>query len=131
MFWDTDYADLFAPPGSGRRSVPATQMAAVKTLHALHDYSNREAAEAIRFDVLWKAAIGTALDDPGFDSSTLVYWRRIAKSAPPRRVNDGLKKVVEQTGILTGLQRRAVHPTILADAVATQDMVTQLIPAVR
>src|SRR5881392_2233634 len=132
VFPDADYADLFAPPGVGRPSLPATQMAAVMTLQALHDYSDRETAEAVRFDVRWKAAIGAALDDPGFDPSTLVYWRkRIAKSARPHRVNDAVKTVAEQTGILRGRRRRAVDSTILADAVATQDTVTQLISAIR
>src|SRR6516162_8440641 len=132
LFPDEDYADLFAPAGKGRPSVPATQMAAVLTLQALHDYSDRETAEAVRFDVRWKAAIGAALDDPGFDPSTLVYWRkRIAKSERPHRVNDAVRKVVEQTGILRGRRRRAVDSTILADSVATQDTVTQLISAIR
>src|ERR1700757_5501853 len=70
VFPDADYADLFAPPGFGRPSVPATQMAAVMTLQALHDYSDRETAEAVRFDVRWKAAIGASLDDPGVAPST-------------------------------------------------------------
>ncbi len=132
VFPDEDYADLFAPPGLGRPSVPATQMAAVMTLQALHDFSDREAAEAVRFDVRWKVAIGVSLDDKGFDPSTLVYWRnRIAKSARPHRVNDAVRKVVEQTGILKGRRRRAVDSTILADAVATQDTVTQLVSAIR
>ena len=132
VFPDADYADLFAPPGFGRPSVPATQMAAVMTLQALHDYSDRETAEAVRFDVRWKAAIGASLDDPGFDPSTLVYWRRrIARSARPQRINDAVKKVVEQTGVLTGRRRRAVDSTILADAVATQDTITQLVSAIR
>jgi IS5 family transposase len=132
VFPDEDYADLFAPPGVGRPSIPATRMAAVLTLQVLHDYSDREAAEAARFDVRWMAAIGAALDDAGFDPSTLVYWRnRIAKSQRPHRVNDAVKKVIGQTGVLTGRRRRAVDSTILADAVATQDTVTQLISAVR
>jgi Transposase domain (DUF772)/Transposase DDE domain len=132
VFPDADYADLFAPPGFGRPSIPATQMAAVLTLQALHDYSDREAAEAVRFDVRWKVAIGAPLDDPGFDPSSLVYWRRrIAKSARPHRVNDAVRKVIEQTGVLKGRRRRAVDSTILADAVATQDTVTQLVAAVR
>jgi hypothetical protein len=38
MFPDADYADLFAPPGVGRPSLPATRMAAVLTLQVLHDY---------------------------------------------------------------------------------------------
>ena len=132
VFCDADYADLFAPPGLGRPSIPATQMAAVLTLQVLHDYSDRETAEAVRFDVRWKVAIGAALDDAGFDPSTLVYWRnRIARSQRPHRVNDAVRKVAEQTGILRGRRRRAVDSTILADAVATQDTVTQLISAIR
>ena len=132
VFPDEDYADLFAPPGKGRPSVPATQMAAVLTLQALHGYSDRETAEAVRFDVRWKAAIGAALDDPGFDPSTLVYWRRrLAASGRPHRVDDAVRKVVEETGILRGRRRCAVDSTILDDAVATQDTVTQLVSAIR
>jgi hypothetical protein len=131
VFPDADYADLFAPPGVGRPSLPATQMAAVLALQALCDFSDRETAEAVRFDVRWKVAIGAAVDDAGFDPSSLVYWRnRIAKSARPHRVNDAVKKIVEATGVLAGRQR-AVDSTILADAVATQDTVTQLVSAVR
>ncbi|MGH3658875.1 MAG: transposase, partial [Micromonosporaceae bacterium] len=132
VFPDAEYADLFAPPGVGRPSLPATQMAAVLALQALCDFSDRETAEAVRFDVRWKVAIGAAVDDAGFDPSSLVYWRnRIAKSTRPHRVNDAVKRIVEETGVLTGRRRRAVDSTILADAVATQDTVTQLVSAIR
>ena len=132
VFPDADYADLFAPPGFGRPSLPATQMAAVLALQALHDYSDRETAEAVRFDVRWKVAIGAPLDDPGFDPSSLVYWRkRIARSARPHRVNEAVRKIVAETGVLKGRRRRAVDSTILADAVATQDTITQLVSAIR
>ncbi len=132
VFPDADYADLFAPPGVGRPSLPATQMAAVLTLQALHDYSDRETAEAVRFDVRWKVAIGSSLDDGGFDPSSLVYWRnRIAKSERPHRVNDAVRKVIGETGVLKGRRRRAVDSTILADGVATQDTLTQLVAAIR
>jgi hypothetical protein len=132
VFPDADYADLFAPPGAGRPSLPATQMAAVLTLQALHDYSDRETAEAVRFDVRWKVAIGSSLDDAGFDPSSLVYWRnRIARSKRPHRVNDAVKKVIQETGVLKGRRRRAVDSTILADGVSTQDTVTQLVSAIR
>ena len=75
---------------------------------------------------------GAPLDDPGFDPSSLVYWRnRIAKSARPDRINDAVRKIVAETGVLRGRRRRAVDSTILADAVATQDTVTQLVAAIR
>ncbi len=132
VFPDADYADLFAPPGVGRPSLPATRMAAVLTLQVLHDYSDRETAEAARFDVRWKVATGAPLDDPGFHPSSLVYWRnRIAKSQRPDRISDAVSKVVRETGVLRGRRRRAVDSTILADAVATQDTVTQLVSAIR
>ena len=132
VFPDADYADLFAPLGVGRPSLPATRMAAILALQTLHDYSDRETAEAVRFDVRWKVACGLAIDDQGFDPSSLVYWRnRIAKSQRPHRVNDAVRKIMEQTGVLKGRRRRAVDSTILADGVATQDTVTQLVSAIR
>ena len=98
----------------------------------LHDYSDAEAAEAARCDLRWKAACGFPLDHEGFDPSTLVYWRRrIAGSARPDRISDAVRKIVAETGVLKGRRRRAVDSTILADAVATQDTVTQLVAAIR
>ena len=130
VFPDADYADLFA--AFGRPSLLATRMAAVLALQSLHDFSDRETAEAVRFDVRWKVACGLAIDDAGFDPSSLVYWRgRIARSGRPHRVNEAIRLIVEQTGVLAGRRRRAVDSTILADAVATQDTVTQLVSAIR
>src|SRR5215207_613190 len=131
LFPDEEFADLFCSD-RGRPSIPATVMAAVMCLQTLHDYSDRETAEAVRYDMRWKVAIGASLVDEGFDASTLVYWRRrLARSERPHRINDAVKKIVEETGVLGGRRRRAVDSTILADAVATQDTVTQLISAVR
>ncbi len=131
LFADEDFADLF-PSGRGRPSVPASVMASVMVLQVLHDYSDAEAAEAARCDLRWKAACGFPLDHGGFDPSTLVYWRRrLAASKRPHRIGDAVRKVIEQTGVLKGRRRRAVDSTILADAVATQDTITQLIAAVR
>ena len=64
VFPDAEYADLFAPPGVGRPSLPATRMAAIMTLQALHDYSDRETAEAVRSGVRWMVAIGAAVGEP-------------------------------------------------------------------
>lgn len=131
LFPDEGYADLFTP-GVGRPSLPATRMAAVLTLQALHDLSDRECAEAVRCDLRWKVACGLSLLDEGFDPSSLTYWRRrIARSRRPHRINDAVRQVIEQTGVLRGRRRRAVDSTILDDAVATQDTVTQLIGAIR
>jgi hypothetical protein len=42
-----------------------------------------------------------------------------------------VRQVVTETGILRGRRKRAVDSTILADALATQDTITQLIAAIR
>jgi IS5 family transposase len=131
LFGDEDFADLF-PSGKGRPSVPASVMASVMVLQVLHDFSDAETAEAARCDLRWKAACGFPLDHAGFDPSTLVYWRRrLAKSDRPHRVSDAVRKVIAETGVLKGRRRRAVDSTVLADAVATQDTVTQLVAAIR
>jgi Transposase DDE domain/Transposase domain (DUF772) len=131
VFPDDDFADLFRS-GLGRPSMPAPVAATILTLQTLLDLSDAEAAEAARCDLRWKVATGMALDDKGFHPSTLTYWRRrLAKSARPHRINEAVRKVVDETGILRGRHRRAVDSTILADAVATQDTITQLVAAVR
>ena len=131
LFPDQEFADLFLS-GRGRPSLPAPVAAAVLTLQALYDLSDAETAEAARCDLRWKVATGMALDDKGLHPSTLTYWRqRLARSARPHRINDAVKKVVAETGIVAGRRRRVVDSTILADAVATQDTVTQLVAAVR
>jgi Transposase DDE domain/Transposase domain (DUF772) len=107
-------------------------MASVMVLQALHDYSDAEAAEAARCDLRWKAACGFPLDHAGFDPSTLVYWqRRLATSGRPHRISDAVRRVITETGVLAGRRRRAVDSTILADAVATRDTITQLVAAIR
>src|SRR6266498_2731393 len=131
LFADEEFADLF-PSGRGRPSLPAPVAAAILTLQSLHDLSDAETAEAARCDLRWKVAVGMALDDGGFHPSTLTYWRqRLARSGRPHRINDAVRRVVEETGVLAGRRRRAVDSTILADAVATQDTITQLIAAIR
>lgn len=131
LFSDNEFEDLF-PSGKGRPSIPASVMASILVLQTLHDLSDRETAEAARCDLRWKVATGMALDDKGFDPSTLVYWRkRLAKSDRPHRINEAVRAVVAETGVVRGRGKRAVDSTILADAVATQDTITQLVSAIR
>jgi transposase len=125
------FADLF-PSGRGRPSVPPEVMASVIVLQTLHGLSDREAAEAVRFDLRWKAACGMAIDAAAFHPSTLTYWRRrLADSDRPHRIFEVVREVIIETGVLAGRNRRALDSTVLDDAVARQDTVTQLIAAVR
>jgi len=131
LFPDELFADLF-PSRRGRPSFPADVIASVLVLQTLHGLSDTEAAEAVTFDLRWKAACGLAVTAKGFHPTVLTYWRRrLAASERPNRIFDVVKTVVAETGVLTGRTRRALDSTVLDDAVATQDTVTQLIAAIR
>jgi hypothetical protein len=131
LFPEQMFADLF-PSRQGRPSVPAEVMASVITLQALHGMSDNETVDAVTFDLRWKAACGLPVTATAFHSTTLTYWRRrLAASNRPDRIFEAVKTVVAATGVLTGKTRRALDSTILDDAVATQDTVTQLIGAIR
>jgi hypothetical protein len=126
LFPDELFADLFKV--GGRPSIPAEVIASVIVLQTLHGLSDSEAAEAVTFDLRWKAACGLAVTATGFHPTTLTYWRRrLAHSDRPNRIFDVVRQVVAETGVLTGKTRRALDSTVLDDAVATQDTVTQLI----
>jgi IS5 family transposase len=131
LFPDGMFTDLF-PSQQGRPSVPADVMATVITLQALHGLSDSETVDAVTFDLRWKAACGLPITAAAFHPTTLTYWRRrLAGSAEPNRIFDTVRAVVAETGALKGKTRRALDSTILDDAVATQDTVTQLIAAIR
>src|SRR6516162_2919148 len=131
LFPDGFTADLF-PSRTGRPSLPADLVGSVLVLKELHDLSDVQTAEALKFDIRWKVACGRSLTQMSFDPSTLVYWRRrIAASGRPDRVFDAVAEVIAQTGILAGRRKRCVDSTVFDDAVATQDTVTQLMAAIR
>jgi hypothetical protein len=131
LFPDDAFEDLF-PSGRGRPSVPADVIAAVMVLQTLHNLSDRETADAVTFDLRWKAACGFALTQTAFHPTVLTYWRRrLAASERPHRIFEAVSEVIAKSGALSGRKRRALDSTILEDAVARQDTVTQLIAQIR
>lgn len=131
LFPDELFADLF-PSGRGRPSIPGEVVASVIVLQSLHGLSDREAVDALTFDLRWKAACGYPVDAKAFDASSLTVWRaRLAASQRPQRIFEVVREVIAETGAVKGRARRALDSTILDDAVARQDTVTQLVAQVR
>lgn len=131
LFPQALFEDLF-PSGRGRPSIPVDIAASILVLQAMYGLSDRETMAAVRTDLRWKVACGLPVGHAGFDASVLTYWRRrLAASTRPNRIFEAVKAVVAQTGALTGKTRRALDSTVLDDAVATQDTVTQLIAVIR
>ncbi|HUY43340.1 MAG TPA: IS1182 family transposase [Acidimicrobiales bacterium] len=131
LFPDEMFEDLFLSK-RGRPSIPADTVASVMVLQALEGLSDRDAARALTDRISWKVACGLALDEEGFDYSVLTYWRsRLRNSHRPERIFEAVRSVIGATGVLRGKTRRALDSTLLDDAVATQDTVTQLVAAIR
>lgn len=125
------FADMYPSP-NGRPSMPPQVLAAAVVLQALHGLSDFETVQELRCDLRWKAACGLGLYDTGFDPSLLAYFRRrLSRSRDPQRIFTAVRAVVAETGVLNGRVRRALDSTVLDDAVATQDTVTQLVAAIR
>ena len=68
LFPDDMFEDLFTS-GRGRPSVPGEVVATVMVLQSLEGLSDRDAAGALRTNIVWKVAAGLALDDEGIN-----YW---------------------------------------------------------
>ena len=101
-------------------------------LQALEGRSDREAIDALRTDLRWKVAAGLPLDHEGFHPTVLTLWRnKLRASESPERIFDAVRAVVAETGVLAGKTPRALDSTLLDDAVATQDTVTQLVSMIR
>lgn len=131
LFPDEMFADLFAS-GRGRPSVPAEVIATVMVLQALEGRSDRDAIDQLRTNIAWKVAAGRPLTDEGFHPTVLTLWRnKLRASEHPERIFDAVRAVIAETGVLRGKTRRAIDSTVLDDAVATQDTVTQLISSIR
>jgi IS5 family transposase len=131
LFPDDLFSELF-PSDRGRPSIPGEVMASAMLLQELEVLSDRQAADALRQNIAWKVACGLALDDEGVHFTVFTYWRsRLRKAGRPDLIKEAVAAVIAQTGVLAGRRRRALDSTVLADAVRTQDTVTQLIWAIR
>lgn len=131
LFPGVMFADMY-PSTNGRPSLPPQVLAATVVLQSLYGLSDFETVQELRCDLRWKAACGLGLHDTAFDPSLLTYFRRrLQRSSDPNRLFTKVREVVAATGVLKGKQRRALDSTVLDDAVATQDTVTQLVAAIR
>ena len=131
LFPDELFADLF-PSRRGRPSQPADVVATVLVLQSLEGLSDRDALQALATDLRWKVAAGLAITDAGFHPTVLTLWRnKLRSSERPERIFDAVRDVIAETNVLANKTRRALDSTLLDDAVATQDTVTQLVSMIR
>jgi transposase len=128
---DSDFADCYAA-GRGRPSIPPSTLAKVVLLAYRCGLSDRQAMEAVSFDLRWKVALGLPLDHEGFHPTSLVKFRaRLLLHGKERVVFERSLALARELGVLEEAVEQVVDSTPMLGAAATQDTVTLVRSGVR
>jgi transposase len=128
---DADFADCYSQR-CGRPSIPPSTLARILLLAYRCGLSDRQAMEAVRFDLRWKVALGLPLDHAGFHPTSLVKFRaRLLLHGKERVVFERSLELARELGLLTEAVEQVVDSTPMLGAAATQDTVTLVRSGVR
>src|SRR6266851_6585526 len=128
---DGDFADCYAE-GSGRPSIPPSTLAKILLLAYRCGLSDRQAMEAVRFDLRWKVALGLPVDHPGFHPTSMVRFRaRLLLHGKERLVFERSLELASELGLLSGRAEQILDSTPMLGAAAVQDTVTLVRSRVR
>src|SRR5215216_837931 len=128
---DQDFADCYSER-QGRPSIPPSTLAKLMLLQYRTGLSDREAMEAVQWDLRWKAALELPVDHGGWDPSSLTRFRaRLMLHGKERLVLENSLKLAEQLGLLDAPAEQIVDSTPMLGASATQDTVRLVRSGVR
>src|SRR5712691_11495533 len=128
---DGDFADCYAE-GRGRPSIPPSTLAKILLLACRCGLSDRQAMEAVRFDLRWKVALGLPLDHEGFHPTSLVKFRaRLLLHGKERVVFERSLELASELGLISGQVEQILDSTPMLGAAAVQDTATLVRSAVR
>src|SRR5919204_2123957 len=128
---DADFADCYSER-RGRPSIPPSTLAKILLLAYRCGLSDREAMEAVRFDLRWEVALGLPLDHEGFRPTSLVKFRaRLLLHGKERVVFERSLALARELGLLEEAVEQVVDSTPMLGAAATQDTVTLVRSGVR
>ena len=131
LFSDDDLKELYCLD-NGRPSLPPSLMSGVLLLQFYDDVSDEEAVERLQFDLRWKVALHLPLDYPGFDPSSLTYFRRrLVEHGRERYAFDRLVAVGRAAGFIPDTVTLLIDATPVKGAGAVQDTYTLLRKGVR
>src|SRR5437867_5999277 len=128
---DGDFADCYAE-GRGRPSIPPSTLAKILLLAYRCGLSDRQAMEAVRFDLRWKVALCLPLDHEGFHPTSLVRFRaRLLLHGKERLVFERSLELATELGLISGRAEQILDSTPMLGAAAVQDTATLVRCAVR
>lgn len=131
LFSDDDLQDMYCPD-NGRPSLAPSLLSGV-TLLQFHDgVSDEEAVQRLQFDLRWQVALNLPTDFPGFDPSSLTYFRqRLIEHQKERYAFDRFIQVGREAGFIPDRVTLLTDTTRTKGAGAVQDTYTLLRKGIR
>jgi transposase len=131
LFKDDDLKEMY-DPSNGRPSIPPSLMSGVLLLQFHDDVSDEEAVQRLQFDLRWQVALNLPTDFPGFDPSSLTYFRqRLIQHQKERYAFDRFVKVGREAGFIPDRVTLLTDTTRTKGAGALQDTYTLLRKGIR
>lgn len=131
VFRDDLFAESYSPVG--RPSTPPSLLVKALLLQSLENVSDREAENRARYDLRWKVALGTNLDEAGFDYCTLSFFRTrlLLKGSFQSAFYAVLNAAAERGLIPKGKIQLIIDSTHVLGAGAVQDTYTLIRLSIR
>ena len=118
IYTDELFADLY--PRMGQPAEQPWRLALVTVMQFMENYTDRQAAEAVRIRIDWKYVLSLELTDPGFDFSVLSEFRtRLLESQRGERLLTALLEQCEQRGWLKARGKQRTDSTHVLAAIRT------------
>jgi transposase len=131
LFSDDDLKEMY-DPSIGRPSLPPSLMSGVLLLQFHDDVSDEEAVQRLMFDLRWQVALNLPTDFPGFDPSSLTYFRqRLIEHQKERYAFDRFVKVGREAGFIPDRVTLLTDTTRTKGAGAVMDTYTLLRKGIR
>lgn len=131
LFRDDDLKELY-DSAKGRPSLPPSLLSGVLLLQFHDDVSDAEAVQRLMFDLRWQVALNLPTDFPGFDPSSLTYFRqRLIDHHQERYAFDRFVQVGRAAGFIPHRVTLLTDTTRTKGAGAVMDTYTLLRKGIR
>ena len=118
IYSDELFADVY--PRLGQPAEQPWRLALVTVMQFMENYTDRQAAEAVRIRIDWKYVLSLELTDPGFDFSVLSEFRtRLLESEQGERLLSALLEQCRARGWLKARGKQRTDSTHVLAAIRT------------
>ena len=118
IYSDELFADVY--PRLGQPAEQPWRLALVTVMQFMENYTDRQAAEAVRIRIDWKYVLSLELTDPGFDFSVLSEFRtRLLESEQGERLLTALLQECQERGWLKARGKQRTDSTHVLAAIRT------------